>query len=179
MGRASHHHTSGRSWQAPKPLFEGGSVEVPTGAGSRRAQPRVSCALMCLSNPNPWEPGGPGGQWAARCLPREASLAQRTPVAKRKPRAAPADPMQCQASPWPPGPWSCQALLSRPRCPRHSGSPHESSPQTGVGALGGTDPHRDCDPSVLGPALRVATGHHSRRTTQLSARTAWQGRAVG
>lgn len=154
MGRSqSRHHTSGRSWQAPKPLFEGGSVGVPTGARSRRVQPRVSCSRMCLSNPNPW---GPGGQWAARYLPREASLAQRTSVAKRK-------PMQCQASPWPPGPWSCQALLSRPRCPRHAGSPHESSPQTGVGALGGTDPHRESDPSVPGPALRVAPGHHTQQ----------------
>lgn len=31
-----------RSRQAPKPLFEGGSVAVPTGARSRGAQPCVS-----------------------------------------------------------------------------------------------------------------------------------------
>lgn len=74
-------------------------------------------------------------------------------------------PVEHQASPWRPGPSSCRALLSRPHCPRHSGSPHESSPQTGAEALGDR-PHRHCDPAVLRPTHTVACDPPGRVTTQ-------------
>ena len=134
-----------RSRQAQKPLLEGGNVGVPKGAGSRGARcSRVLSPHTPPPQPQPWGPEEPAGRapsqegsWpspeGSLPGPGEDQGSRPHPRGRLWSRRRPGQP----ASPWPPGRWSCPAPLPRPRCPRHSQSPRESSPRIGVGALGG------------------------------------------
>lgn len=111
--------------------------------------------------------GRPGGQ--------QAGCPQRQPLRPRLLGSRGSPGQACgprEASPWPPGPQSCSAPLSRPHCPGRCGSPRTSSPQTGAGALG-TDP-QGRRPSEARPSASRAGGPKHRPAS----RVAWQGRGT-